>query len=322
MIRLVLFCKLHLDHSVWSKIFVIRNICINVKLKLFHFSRIHPVEWHETIGMRFNVIGCTSPSPTPFFGSTVTPPSVTTITPRQTPTATSTSVAPTACMYWTPWVNKNKPDDSGEFESLWDMKSVVKFCDVLAVKAIECRTAGTHIKFDEVTGQKGVVCDLNNKGLLCEADEQSTGTCQDYEIRAYCDECMGPTTQSVTNVTPSQPLCTQNKWSDWINRDNPTTENYDHDFMTKQEQSAFCNGGQITSVECQDKFGTDHISTGEMMTCDVQNGVMCRNIDNFPVTCSDYKIRYYCNCGCKFFISFDLLFCPDTLSNLQRFAKK
>lgn len=314
LVFLVIFCPWNLSFSILILVFFIfLKFCVVVLMMMivsnavfvtFYFSRIHPVEWHESIGLRFNVIGCSTPSPTPSV-SKITPSPGTTSTLTQTTLVTGTTAAPTACMYWTPWVNKNKPDASGEFESLWDMKSIVKFCDVHAVKAIECRTAGTHIDFNEVVGQKDVVCDLNNKGLLCQADQQSSGKCEDYEIRAYCDECVGLTMQPVTviGVTTGMPHCTQDTWSAWINRDNPNTESMDHDFMTNQEQTAFCNGGMITMVECQDKYGTEYKSTGATVTCDVQNGVLCRNFDNEPIPCSDYKIRYFCNCGSKFLIS-------------------
>lgn len=62
------------------------------------------------------------------------------------------------------------------------------------------------------------------------------------------------------------------------------------------EKSEFCPTGKIASIECQTAYGVSSTSAGEKMQCTVEGGAVCLNSDNFPVPCSDYKIRYYCQC--------------------------
>jgi len=66
--------------------------------------------------------------------------------------------------------------------------------------------------------------------------------------------------------------------------------------MTSAELASFCPGGTVTQVDCQTSDGIEYFSSGEILTCDVTNGLVCNNVDNFPVPCSDYKIRYQCSC--------------------------
>lgn len=56
----------------------------------------------------------------------------------------------------------------------------------------------------------------------------------------------------------------------------------------------------MTRVECYAEAGDiPSYSSGEVLTCDAATGLTCNNADNFPVTCTDYKIRYYCQCPGK-----------------------
>ena len=53
----------------------------------------------------------------------------------------------------------------------------------------------------------------------------------------------------------------------------------------------------MTDVECMTVMDTEYFSTGETALCSLRDGFTCRNADNAPVTCSDYKIRYQCTCA-------------------------
>ncbi|XP_052762407.1 mucin-2-like [Mya arenaria] len=82
-------------------------------------------------------------------------------------------------------------------------------------------------------------------------------------------------------------------WSSWINRDGPDSGDGDRENWTPEEKSAFCPNGNISRIEC---YTTDDIasySSGDIMQCTL-SGSSCLNDDNFPVPCSDYKIRYLC----------------------------
>jgi hypothetical protein len=97
-------------------------------------------------------------------------------------------------------------------------------------------------------------------------------------------------------------------WSTWINANHPTDDpsSGDHELMTSAELTAFCPGGTITNVDCMTVDNIEYFSSGEVLTCTVNGGLQCSNADNFPVPCSDYKIRYQCGCAGKFFFFFKI----------------
>ena len=88
-------------------------------------------------------------------------------------------------------------------------------------------------------------------------------------------------------------------WSPWINQDSPDVGDGDHEQMTSSELTSFCPGGTITKVDCQTVDGIEYFSSGEILTCTTDGGLQCNNADNFPIPCSDYKIRYECTCPRK-----------------------
>jgi hypothetical protein len=60
----------------------------------------------------------------------------------------------------------------------------------------------------------------------------------------------------------------------------------------------FCSGGTVTKVECYSvTMDAPAESSGEIITCNAERGLVCDDSDNFPIPCGDYKIRYYCACG-------------------------
>ncbi|WAR14241.1 HMCT-like protein [Mya arenaria] len=218
-----------------------------------------------------------------------------------TGTATGTRpasiVSPTACAYWTPWVSAGKPDKEGEYESAWQLKQLITFCDYQYVQQTECRTTGTHIPYDQ-TGENGVICNNDLKGLLCYAKNQSDSSCLDYEIRVFCDECAS--TPAVT--TPAPKTCNP-RWLPWINNMTPTNEmSYvEHEFMSLQKQQELCFDGKITRFECQTIYGVSFHSAGTVgSTCEILSGLTCKNSDNYPVPCDDFQVRYYCDCAPMF----------------------
>ncbi|WAR09835.1 CRAM-like protein [Mya arenaria] len=265
--------------------------------------RIHPIEWNNAIAMRFEVLGCMSPSrsrltttalpttPTTHMSVTGT---LTSGTGTATGTTSASSVSPTACAYWTPWVSASKPDKEGEYESAWQLKQLITFCDYQYVQQTECRTTGTHIPYDQ-TGENGVICNNDLKGLLCYAKNQTDGSCLDYEIRVFCDECA-----STPAVTTAAPKTCNPRWLPWINTMTPTNEmSYvEHEFMSLQKQQELCFDGKITRIECQTIYGVSFHSAGTIgSTCEILSGLTCKNSDNYPVPCDDYQVRYYCDCA-------------------------
>ena len=102
-------------------------------------------------------------------------------------------------------------------------------------------------------------------------------------------------------TTAAPPLC-KDRWSDWINKDSPTTGDGDHEMLSPAELKAFCGDGKIKTIECVTTTGVASYSTGEIAMCTIEGGSICLNNDNFPIPCSDYKIRYFCECTGEFVI--------------------
>lgn len=91
---------------------------------------------------------------------------------------------------WSSWLNSNSPSaslSSGDFESIYDLKSKYGLCK--EIRQIECRIAGSHTPV-ALAGQESVACDIRN-GLRCYNRDQISGRCYDYEVRVLCwvDNC-------------------------------------------------------------------------------------------------------------------------------------
>lgn len=87
-----------------------------------------------------------------------------------------------------------------------------------------------------------------------------------------------------------------------MNVDTPIDgDNGDYETIPKlREKYAFCDAGNIIAARCY-KTGTNITSdrTGETVTCDHTKGLTCNNWDQLNQStgkCSDYSIRFYCNC--------------------------
>ena len=100
---------------------------------------------------------------------------------------------------------------------------------------------------------------------------------------------------TTTNPPPRIPCV--GGWSTWINHNNPSTGTGDREQLTDAEKLQLCSGGNLTRVECHVVDGDiPSYSSGEVAECSVERGFTCNNADNFPIPCSDYKARFYCEC--------------------------
>ena len=91
-------------------------------------------------------------------------------------------------------------------------------------------------------------------------------------------------------------------WTQEMNVDTPNDgDNGDYETIPKlREKYAFCDDGNIIAARCY-KAGTNITSdrTGETVTCDHTKGLTCNNWEQLNQSagkCSDYSIRFYCNC--------------------------
>ncbi|PVD30852.1 hypothetical protein C0Q70_10127 [Pomacea canaliculata] len=221
------------------------------------------------------------------------------VTPSATPTAqpgVSPNVQP-ACG-WSAWMNVDKPSTGGgDVESLTLLRSVYSICDKPLMA--QCRDAAT-----QHPAPASVVCDVQ-EGLIC-TNADHAGLCSDYEIRVYCPcpvPSAVPTNQAHSQPTPATTVTTVKPvgncvsgWSAWFNNDSPNTGDGDVEKMTSQQLSQFCAGGRVSQVDCRTTGGIEYFSSGEIVTCTVDTGLVCNNADNDPIPCSDYEIRYECSC--------------------------
>ncbi|KAK3611484.1 hypothetical protein CHS0354_039096 [Potamilus streckersoni] len=246
-------------------------------------------------------------------------------------TMTKVPVPITTCAdHWSEWINKDSPEtgDGDKEASALEYHNLTGFCAMGKITSIECQTKEgiSSESYGDV-----MQCTLDT-GADCSNDVNFPMMCQDYKIRYFCAaNCASPApnqqqsptpapetgvtalpTKSPYNdggITPSRvpgqvstdiptavPQSCTSGWSSWINHDNPTSDDKEIENMTPEELQKFCPNGKITRIDCETASGIPHYSSGEILSCTIANGLTCNNGDNFPISCSDYKVKYYCEC--------------------------
>ncbi|XP_052212124.1 mucin-5B-like [Dreissena polymorpha] len=135
---------------------------------------------------------------------------------------------------------------------------------------------------------------LSSTTLVMNSNKGSTGT---YAVTWLA----GPTTFTFSlpvcqNITAQPPaICeTVSRLSMWIDRLHPTVNTDEHEFMTREEIMQFCACGVISKVECQTTTGQSLAQSPDFATCSKDNGLVCSFLENFPMGCQDYRVRYEC----------------------------
>ncbi|WP_421791314.1 hypothetical protein [Hyphobacterium sp.] len=82
---------------------------------------------------------------------------------------------------WTPWLNRDRPGGSGDYDKLDDHLADGNTC--AAPIDVECRAVASTQPASE-TGQN-VTCTLE-RGFICRNAEQDGAQCLDYEVRFLC----------------------------------------------------------------------------------------------------------------------------------------
>eukprot|EP00479_Gromia_sphaerica_P009638 TRINITY_DN4136_c0_g1_i1.p1 TRINITY_DN4136_c0_g1~~TRINITY_DN4136_c0_g1_i1.p1 ORF type:complete len:137 (-),score=11.52 TRINITY_DN4136_c0_g1_i1:152-562(-) len=123
---------------------------------------------------------------------------------------------------------------------------------------------------------------INNGVLMHVANETIEGRDLRFRSSEYTDSTFRPHVQLDCCV-----------WGGWLDRDNP-------DALGDYETTADFNIAQIgcstpIAIECATTAGAPYTSTGETFVagknCDLA-GLACKNSDNPPNGCSDYKVKY------------------------------
>lgn len=152
------------------------------------------------------------------------------------------------------------------------------------------------------SGSNGSPSAAPNTGTqLKPSAEPSTGTQGNPSVKPNIGTNGNPTTgpQTGNQGNPSaSPLSCTNGWTDWINKHTPTDQTFDveHEYMTAVQLGKFCSGGNIVQIICETVDGIPSESSGEIITCNRQTGLTCNNVDNSPIPCSDYQVKYECKC--------------------------
>ena len=117
------------------------------------------------------------------------------------------------------------------------------------------------------------------------------------------------TTDLMETSTSSLPKCQRSQWSLWINHHHPEESDDEEEKLNPDEKQIFCNGGIISNVECREV--DTQIAANESIsvaTCSKDDGLKCIAAENL-FGCSDFEVRFYCQCQRKYL---------DFLHNLQR----
>ena len=79
------------------------------------------------------------------------------------------------------------------------------------------------------------------------------------------------------------------QWTEWKDRDNPSGSG---DWETLSSFPDVCDAP--IDIECQTTAGLDWTATGEVVRCEPQVGLVCKNVDQSDSYCEDYKVRFLC----------------------------
>ncbi|GEM_PF-4402892 len=86
-----------------------------------------------------------------------------------------------ASQKWTPWLNRDRPSGSGDYDKLDGHLADGNAC--VAPKDVECRAVDSKKDWSE-TGQ--IASCTKENGFVCRNDEQHGAQCLDYEVRFLC----------------------------------------------------------------------------------------------------------------------------------------
>ncbi|XP_061137029.1 uncharacterized protein LOC133155599 isoform X3 [Syngnathus typhle] len=195
------------------------------------------------------------------------------------PLEISKPTAVTAPECWTPWINRDSPGGSGDYETLSSLLKEYpdKICE--HPTGIEARTvSGASVESTD----NAIHASDTRTGFICRnVDQPYNGLCADYEVRFSCplDFCR-----------PAE--C----WTPWMNRDSPGGFG-DYETLSDLQKE---NPGKICKhpigIEARTVSGASVESTGNVIqVSDTSTGFICRNVDQpYHGLCADYEVRFSC----------------------------
>ena len=228
---------------------------------------------------------------------TTTMAETTTLKPVVTTTTTSAPVVET-CFEYSPWINTYTPvpgADDGEAINVLLLQS-----GFLTLEKIECRNTRTGKTFTE--SSKGIKCNIK-AGFRCAASMQSSKRCDDFEIRVAklkdTPECKPPETTIAVipptvpvEVTTQPPVDDCLDFSEWISTNTPSLRTDEIEDIVDVAEIAGIGKDDVLKVECRSKSsGVLSQFNGEKITCNVEEGLVCKFRRQDDSACDDYEIR-------------------------------
>lgn len=81
-------------------------------------------------------------------------------------------------------------------------------------------------------------------------------------------------------------------WTTWFDRDNPTDNGDFEDLKSLNREHGVCSNP--TGIQCETVTGIPHNQTGEVVTCTLPIGCVCKNADQPDGACQDYRVKFCC----------------------------
>lgn len=87
---------------------------------------------------------------------------------------------------WTPWLNRDAPSGTGDWETVVDFRKTGQVC--AEPKQIQCRVRETKrlVKTGLVNGGEQYLCETDVGGICDNRRQQNGVQCSDYEVRFLC----------------------------------------------------------------------------------------------------------------------------------------
>ncbi|KAK6180688.1 hypothetical protein SNE40_008693 [Patella caerulea] len=180
------------------------------------------------------------------------------------------------CNKWTPFFNRDKPTNLGDFELLILHKTENPGQICAAPELVNCR---------RLTGppRREIISIAADHGLSCYNFLQPDGQCEDYKCRYCCNY--------------RYPSCPRGyRWTRYYNRDRPTgTGDYETLSLINQENpyARVCTDPIAIDVRVT-RTGFDYSTAGEVVCLVPELGFSCVDAQQPDGQCQDYKIRFCC----------------------------
>ncbi|XP_028296102.1 mucin-5AC-like [Gouania willdenowi] len=180
---------------------------------------------------------------------------------------------------WTDWFDRDNPSGSGDLELLKNLhkENPGKICP-----------QPSQIQAQTLSGQNApapgdnIVLISHRFGLICKNKYQKDKKCEDYRVRFRC----------------SPPYCAV-CWTKWFDRDDPSGAG-DSELLKdlrNENPGQICEKPLAMEVVTAGNPTIAAINTGQIFNINnPHKGFVCRNKDQKPGDCFDYKVRFACPC--------------------------